>query len=403
MDNKKAPKLKINTFASFSVTYGDVIISNNSSRSQQVWKLFKYIIANHKKMIPTDTLIDVLWPDGDCVNPIKSLYSLIFRLRSLLASGNSDAEYILFQHNCYIWNRETECEIDIDMFETLCLSAAAAREKGELAQAAVLYKQAVELYKGDFLAESMYDEWVLPLSNYYKRRFITAVLELIQLYQARGDSDEIISLCSSAIEKEKYEESIHEYLIEALINKGQLNQAIEHYNFITNLLYKELGIQASKKLQALYKLIYDKQITNAQFDLVTVKNSMQEIKKNDGAFFCNLEFFKAIFQLDMRTVDRIGYPIYLGLVTVLSDEYTIPEDNVLSKAMEMLKNTTISTLRRGDVVAQYSKSQFVILLSALKFEDGEMVMSRISKTFMKENRIPRISVKTNISHLEYNS
>ena len=64
-------------------------------------------------------------------------------------------------------------------------------------------------------------------------------------------------------------------LINCLINMGQLTQAMTHYNYISNLLYKELGVQPSERLQKLYKSIHQS-AQDVQYDLRTIKLSMQE-------------------------------------------------------------------------------------------------------------------------------
>lgn len=42
-------------------------------------------------------------------------------------------------------------------------------------------------------------------------------------------------------------------------------------------------------------------------------------------------------------------------------------------------------LRRGDVFTRYSVSQFLIMLPAINYENGEMVMKRIIRNFKKDN------------------
>ena len=42
------PVLHIQTLGSFSVSVGQTILSDNSARAGQVWKLFKYLSLIHK-------------------------------------------------------------------------------------------------------------------------------------------------------------------------------------------------------------------------------------------------------------------------------------------------------------------------------------------------------------------
>lgn len=105
-DKDSSQILRIETLGNFSVRVGDEMLSDSSPRAGQVWKLFKYIITNRATPIPTDKLIDLLWPEEEVDNPIKALYTLVYRLRSILNEHfDEKQEFIIFQHNSYIWNK----------------------------------------------------------------------------------------------------------------------------------------------------------------------------------------------------------------------------------------------------------------------------------------------------------
>ena len=127
MEQKHPPVLTVFTLGTFAVHSGDDVLSIASSRAQNLWKLFKYILTNRDHPISTNRLIEVLWPDGDCENPIKALYSLMYRLRSLLNSGEAPKQdYILFRHNSYLWNKDAPCRIDVEEFDRYAAQAAEA-------------------------------------------------------------------------------------------------------------------------------------------------------------------------------------------------------------------------------------------------------------------------------------
>jgi len=64
----------------------------------------------------------------------------------------------------------------------------------------------------------------------------------------------------------------------------------------------------------------------------------------------------------------------------------VPPLDVLNKAMGQLMFTLKDSLRKGDVVSQYSGAQFLILLPNANYEDSLMVMDRIINAFYKQNR-----------------
>lgn len=373
--------LTVHTLGAFSVYLGGQQISSQSQRSGQVWKLFRYLISNRTKPVPTERLIDVLWPEDDDVeNPIKALYSLIYRLRALLNKYNDEkVEYILFQHNSYLWNPEAPCWFDIDVFEALCKRAddASLPEKEQID----LYTRALSLYQGEYLAESSYESWVLPLSNYYKRLYTHAVSRLAGLYASAGDYASIVGVCEQAIELDPLEETLHESLIDALIHLGQLSQALAHYDYVANILHKEMGVQPSERLLALYKRIHQ-DTEDVQYDIAAIKqNMMENTGLLEGAFYCELNVFRQIYQLECRAMERSGQSAFICTINISDVHRRIPDNATLSAALKMLKRICLINLRHGDVVSQYSKSQVVLLLSTLTMEDCENVLKRMESKF----------------------
>lgn len=375
--------LSIQTLGAFSVSVGGVPLSDSSARAGLVWKLFKYIITNRAQPVPTDKIIDVLWGDDDtCDNPIKALYSLMYRLRALLNRPfPQKQEFILFQHNCYIWNPQAPYELDAERFEALCKQAG---DVSLPAQARIdLYRQAFELYRGDYLAESSQEIWALPPVNYYKRLYTQVVHNLSDLCAQTGDWASVVRACEKAIELDPYEETHHAALIHALIQLGQLSQALAHYDYITAMLYKELGVSPSERLQELYQQIRGHS-EDVQYDINTIQAGLDEADGGaGGAFFCDADTFRRIYQLERRAMERSGLSAYLCSLSLTTPQHRVPPADVLSGALPCLKRMAVFGLRRGDVVTQYSKSQLLLILPGTNFENCERVLQRLEGSFLR--------------------
>ena len=383
MEQKHTPVLTVLTLGDFAVHSGDEVLSIASPRAQNLWKLFKYILTNRDHPISTDRLIEVLWPDGDCENPIKALYSLMYRLRSLLNSGEAPRQdYILFRHNSYMWNKDAPCRIDVEDFDRYA-SQAAEVGRDRISRIAC-YQKALALYQGDYLSESAMEDWVLPWANYYKRVYSSCVNALVKLLMDDGEYASAVQVCEQAIERDPYEEILHEMLINCLIHMGQLTQAMTHYNYICNLLSKELGVQPSERLQKLYKSIHQS-AQDVQHDLQAIKLSMQEEPiSNHGAFFCDIEVFRQLYKIESRFTELSGQAAYVAVITIATPAHMPLDSRTLHEAMALLRQVTADSLRRGDVVSQYSQSQLVLLMTALTREDCELSLSRIQRNFNYE-------------------
>ena len=73
---------------------------------------------------------------------------------------------------------------------------------------------------------------------------------------------------------------------------------------------------------------------------------------------------------------------------------------LLNVAMDQLLEAIKNSLRKGDVVSRYSGMQYVVMLPALTYEDGEMVMNRITNNFYKQIRRKPVKLHYRLQQLE---
>ena len=126
-------------------------------------------------------------------------------------------------------------------------------------------------------------------------------------------------------------------------------------------------------------------------DINVIRDSLHEGVHDSGAFFCEFEIFKEIYQLQVRNSARSGQSIYVCLITITDDNGEVLKQNVLNNAMSKLLLTINESLRRGDVYTRYSLSQYLVMLQTLTVENAEMVNERIVKRFKRE--YPKLAVK----------
>jgi tetratricopeptide (TPR) repeat protein len=237
------------------------------------------------------------------------------------------------------------------------------------------------------------------LHYYYKRIFSQAILNYATLCDAAGDYKSIIKYCEKAIAMDPYEESNHIALIKALIDSGQLSQALAHYNYIASVLRKDLGVEPSDTLQSLNKHIRN-QLEDVQYDIASIQNDLSEKNFEGGAYYCDIDVFREIFRLEKRALERSGLSAYLALVSLVGQNDKPPAAADLSIGLALLKKIALFGLRRGDVVTQYSKSQLLLLLPSNSFETCEKILARLEKNFIKARGHLDVKLTKNIQHIK---
>lgn len=374
-------KLKITMFGEFSVSYNDNTISEQSKRSKKLWLLLQYLVVHHGHSVNQTELIDVLNGDDEGVNPASALKTQIHRLRDILGELGCEEQIIVCINGAYSINSEINLEIDAEEFEAAFKEAGNAKNKSEKLK---LILKAVNLYVGDFLAKSAYEAWVVPLNTYYRSIYSKAVRIAIELLGEAGKLHDIIAICSKATTINPYDEFVHYSHIKALAELGDQEGAKRQYETVTHLMMNKFGITPSKELMELYETAI-KTKKSIQSDIDVVISDLLEQRPVAGAFFCEYQIFKHLYQLEIRDAQRTGVSINVCLLTISGSDGELPSQNPLNKAMQRLQDCISRSLRGSDIFARYSVSQFVILLSNTNEQTGELIMKRIEKAFRHEN------------------
>ena len=378
--------LTIRTLGNFSVSLGDMIISNTAPRSQKVWKIFKRLITNRHKMVSIETLIETLWPEEEPFDPQKSLYTHMSRLRKLLIADGVDRHCILFQHNSYQWNPQLPIDLDVAEFENLIRQAEGQEDISEKVRS---LQKAINIYTGDYLAESSSEIWVVPVANYYRRLYLRAVGELVEVHTRMGMQDEVIKLCSQAIVIEPFEEDLHEKMIQALFINGEITAAQQHYERFHELIQREFGAEPSEEFRTAVRGLWEHDIRSS--DLEAIMRNLDRDKVQGGAYFCTSDTFNQIYLFDKRAEERMKFPVFLALITTVPDAGDLPlsdkeEARLIKHTMITLRQCLMRTLRRGDIVSQYSPNQFLLMLSAYLPKDAETALTRVQRMFEGDQR-----------------
>lgn len=369
------------TLGGFDIFFGDVALSDTSIRRGKAWIALKFLIAHYKRSVSTEELISTLWADNDCVDPLNSLKNIIYRLRKLLAEYNRNIQYISFFQGMYSWNPNVKWTIDVADFENFIGKARDGSESIE--NRIIFYKEALALYRGEFLRGEGNELWLMNFINYYRRLYLSAINELAKLYEQYAAFEEIAFLYSEAVKIEPYEESLYICLIQTLINIGDYTSAKQQYQNIERLLKKDFDASPSLELQSLL-LEIGRSSTNLSVDLSQLKINLDNDIVQKNAIFCGPETFRRIYSYDKYLDERVQFPVILGLVTIQFDNDSSDNDNRLREVTKTLRQIMIRTLRQCDIICQYSANQFVLMLTGSDKNHKMTSLNRIGRLFNNE-------------------
>lgn len=382
------PLLYITSFGGFSIcalnpdgTEADVpVISDSAGHSKKLWALIGYLLFSGRDKVPAEDLIEILWPENESPSdPLGSLRLLVHRARTQLdgLACYKDSELILCVNGAYSWNRRVTMKLDTDRFEQLSRSAAGCRGVKHLDT----ILEAIAIYKERFLPKLSCQQWAMTLDTYYNSKYTVLCLEAIELLQPLGRYRDIIDICTKAVMLTPFTEQLHIALIEALTTVGSYKEAMSHYKFVKDMLLDDLGIAPSEKLQAAYKVL-SRNAQTAEFNIDMIRRTLT-CSKVIGPLYCDFELFRRIYELKSRECARSGEMIQLSLITILPGRGKNPGTRSRNAAMERFEKIIRATLRMGDVYTRFSAMQYLLLLQATSYENGEVALERIRRNYKK--------------------
>lgn len=373
--------LQIRMLGEFSISAGDVQISNSENRSHKIWSLLAYFVYHRSRMIPPAELSKVFWKDSNCGNASSgALKTALHRLRTALDRlwPNAGHQLILNHNGGYIWNPDVTISLDIEEFERLCLTEA-TREEERLEQ----LMTALHMYRGKFLARQSSELWTISVSAYYHTLYLNALAEVLPLLFERGKQQEVIDLCCFASTIEPYNEMIHCFWMRALLGLGDQKSAAELYQEFSAQLYTKFSILPGEEIRGLYREAT--RLTNeTKITMEILMDQLEEKNPSSGALICDYDFFVVLCRSMARAMFRTGMATHVVLLTVEAEDSAPLPGRSLIRAMDNLEEQIRTNLRRGDSAARCSTSQFVLLLPQANYENSEMVSNRIIKAFVRQ-------------------
>lgn len=136
-------------------------------------------------------------------------------------------------------------------------------------------------------------------------------------------------------------------------------------------------------------------------DLDDIRRLMLEgVESSKGAFHVAYDEFKMIYDYVLRYVARKNQKVQIVLFTlhVPGDKRT----NVsVETAMDVLKNSVISSLRAVDTGTKYSSSQYMVILLDADTDNGKTVAERVINHFYQNPSMSDVEIGYDVQTIEY--
>jgi DNA-binding SARP family transcriptional activator len=249
---RSMPALQIYCLGRFQVRIGGQSIEH--WRSVKAKSLLKYLVSRQKHTAPKDILMEALWPDCEPSLANNNLKATVKLLREALDDSSSDhSAWVLFQGGNYLINSAADLWVDVEEFRYRLQAGRQLENAGEVAEAMAEYKAAEAIYQGDYLEDSLYEEWTSLQREALKDEYLGILGKLCDYSMQEPDYEACAVYCKKILSKDICSEDAYRHLICCHSRLGQRNRAINWYRLCEKTLKAELGVSPDQRMVALYQ------------------------------------------------------------------------------------------------------------------------------------------------------
>jgi DNA-binding SARP family transcriptional activator len=205
--------------------------------------LFGYLLTHREPWPPREVLMDVFWPESSPEASRNSLNVAIHGLRRTLRTV-TDQRVIVHGGGAYGIHPDLQLWLDVEEFESRVEHGRRREEAGDAGRATREYEYADGLYRGDFLAGDLYEEWAALTRDRLRLAHLDALSNLSNLHFSAGRYAACAALCQRITECDPCREDAHRRLMRCYSRQGQPHLALMQYRACAEALAAELGVDA---------------------------------------------------------------------------------------------------------------------------------------------------------------
>jgi len=251
------PILRVHLLGEAKVLLDERPITNSEFGMAKSRELLFYLMI-HRRLRKEQIAMD-LWEDLSSAKVRSSFHIALYRLRRAL----QDQDRVVFADDQYSFNRQTNYWFDVEEFEQ-AVRKGKALWRSDKSSAAEHYREAVSLYRGDFMEDQVTGQswWVMKREELVIE-YLDALHRLGDHCAARQDLKEAMSYYARAMEKDRYREASHRGVMRCQMLLGQRNEALRTYHRLEEFLDQELQAEPSRESRRLYEQILQGELPKA--------------------------------------------------------------------------------------------------------------------------------------------
>ena len=219
--------------------------------SNRLQSLIAYLILHGDAPQPRERLAFLLWPASSEPQSRTNLRQLLHHLKRALPP---DADWLETTHFTVRWRQDAGCSIDTVEFLAALANAASARTENDRTREIESLMTAAQLYEDDLLP-GLYDDWLTPVREDYRKRISEALHRLATLFEEQKEYAQAIPCAERLVALDPLSESHHQLLIRLHAANRDRSSALRAYHQCMRVLRREMGVEPGPATLELFERI----------------------------------------------------------------------------------------------------------------------------------------------------
>jgi DNA-binding SARP family transcriptional activator len=195
-----------------------------------------------------DQICEFLWPEADLATAHRNFKIALNTLYQVLEperDPGSESAFIFRDGTTYALRPNADIWVDSEEFLRLTHPTGKA-DPGQL-------QKAIELYRGDYLPESLYEAWLAEERERLATSFLESADRLSEVLIAQEKYADVIDLSQRVLARDTCWERAYRHLMLAYERLGDRGQVGRTYQRCAQALRAELDVSPSPETQELYE------------------------------------------------------------------------------------------------------------------------------------------------------
>jgi DNA-binding SARP family transcriptional activator len=218
-------------------------------------QLLEILLVQQGEAVPKQRIADLLWGDALPRDPMRTLEAYVSGLRSRLHSDPERSRRLLRSEPAAYRFPLDAANADQWTFDGLVARASAAPADERLR----LREAALELVRGEVLADEPYVDWVLALRDLYQERHVELLLDAAYDRVLVNEPSAALAYAEQVLRVQPLRERAHRLVMLARYALGDQELALNAYARCRQLLIDELGVTPMPETERMYLAILDQE------------------------------------------------------------------------------------------------------------------------------------------------